>query len=74
MDIDSSPKSINFSMFKLHFKRENHLISIPPVFRSVNLDVEITNSLLTNSDEIQGSEIRTLHFMPHKRSRRRIAY
>ena len=29
-DIDNSPKSINFRMFKLNFEKENYLIVLPP--------------------------------------------
>ena len=29
-DIDNSPKSINFRMFKLHFEKGNYLTNLPP--------------------------------------------
>ena len=32
-DINNSPKSLNFRMFKLNFKRENYLISLPAALR-----------------------------------------
>ena len=45
-------------MFKLNFEKENYQKSLPPpALRSVNLDVEITNSPLKNSDKIQKTEI-----------------
>ena len=59
-DIDNSPKSSNFRMFKQNFEREHYLISLyhqHSLSRSLNLDVEIINSLLKNSEKHQKTEM-----------------
>ena len=46
-------------MFEQYFDREHYLTNLPSAagFRSVNIDVEIMDTILQNSDKIQRTEI-----------------
>ena len=61
-DIDNSPKSIHFGMFKLTFERENYLISLPPALSIPLCKFRCRNHKLPVKKFRQNTEDRNLRY------------